>query len=51
MLLNPEEVYPESVLAKFEKARNDSGTVRIADYTKTEWGSAESTLVTWKFQR
>ena len=48
-LLNPEDVYPDSIITKLKQAEGDTVAVRIADYTKTEWGSAESTMVTWKF--
>lgn len=48
-LLNPEEVYAESVLTKLKDAEGNTETVRVADFSSTEWGSAESTLVTWKF--
>ena len=48
-LLNPEEVYEDSVLVKLKSALMDTSVVRIADFSNTEWGSAESTMVTWRF--
>jgi hypothetical protein len=48
-LLNPEEVYPDSVLSRLKEATRDTGTVHVADYSEMKWGAAESTMVTWKF--
>ena len=48
-LLNPEEVYPESVLVKLKNAAGDTAVRRIADYSKTIWSDEDTSLVTWKF--
>ncbi len=49
-LLNPEEVYPESIRAKLHDAEWKSETQNIADYSKAQWTNGEdSTPVTWKF--
>jgi aminopeptidase N len=48
-LLNPEEVYPESVRTRLQEASEMPGTVRIADYSEAEWTTGDSDLVTWKF--
>jgi len=49
VLLNPDEVYHDSILTKLKENEGNTETVRLADFSKTEWGAAESTLVTWKF--
>jgi len=48
-ILNPEEVYPDSIIKRLKESEGNTETVRIADYSKTEWGSADSILVKWKF--
>jgi hypothetical protein len=49
-LMNPEEVYPDSVRQRLNESKGKSETVRIADYSKTEWKNGEDTTnITWKF--
>jgi hypothetical protein len=48
-ILNPEEIYADSILKRLKESEGDTETVRIADYSKTEWSSADSVLVRWKF--
>ena len=49
-LLNPEEVYPDSVLTRLKDSEGNPETIRIADYSGTKWNDADTALVTWKFQ-
>jgi len=49
VLVNPEEVYPDSVLRRLKQSEADTGTVRIADYSKKEWGAVDTVMTTWKF--
>lgn len=49
VLLNPEEVYPDSVLQKLNAARDSGDVVRVADYTSTDWKGQDTLLSTWKF--
>ncbi|MBI5216366.1 MAG: hypothetical protein HY960_11490 [Ignavibacteriae bacterium] len=49
-LTNPEEVYADSIRQKLLDATGKTETVRIADYSTTQWKNGEdSTNITWKF--
>ncbi len=47
-LLNPDEVYPDSVRRRLKESFGDMQTVRIADYSGTQWGSGDTARVTWR---
>ena len=49
-LLNPEEVYPDSVRQRLRDSEGNLATVRIADYSNHEWKDEDSVMVTWKFR-
>ncbi|HZY10343.1 MAG TPA: M1 family aminopeptidase, partial [Bacteroidota bacterium] len=49
-LLNPEEVYPDSVLQRLKESEGNIATVRIADYSNVTRNDSDSVLVTWKFR-
>ena len=48
-LLNPEEVYPDSVRQRLAESSGKDETVRIADFSKQEWGDNDTLSRTWKF--
>jgi len=49
VLLNPEEVYPDSVRQRLAESNGKDETVRIADYSSQEWGDKDTANVTWRF--
>ncbi|MFI5251903.1 MAG: M1 family metallopeptidase [Bacteroidota bacterium] len=49
-IVNPEEVYPDSVRAKLKESMGNDSTVQIADYSETDWKGADTVLQTWKFR-
>lgn len=49
VLLNPEEVYPDSVVKRLNESKGKDETVRIADFSTREVQANDSSLVTWKF--
>jgi aminopeptidase N len=49
VLLNPNEVYPDSVIVKLREAEGKDETIRVADFSNRELIAADTTLTTWKF--
>ncbi len=49
VLLNPEEVYPDSVRKRLAESSGKEETVRIADYSQQEWKDDDTVMLMWKF--
>ena len=50
VLLNPEEVYSDSIRQRLAESNGKDETVGIADFSKEEWGDKDTADVTWKFR-
>ena len=49
-VMNPEEVYPDSVREKLKASMGNDSTVQIADYSVTDWKGQDTLLQTWKMR-
>ncbi|HLX13197.1 MAG TPA: hypothetical protein VKS81_10330, partial [Bacteroidota bacterium] len=49
VLLNPEDVYSDSIRTRLKDSFGKDSTTRIADFSNKEWKDADTAGVTWKF--
>ena len=49
-LVNPEDVYPDSVRNKLKESMGRDFTTQIADYSQTDWKGADTLYQTWKIR-
>ncbi|MBI4548393.1 MAG: M1 family metallopeptidase [Ignavibacteriae bacterium] len=49
VLLNPEEVYSDSIRQQLKASEGNIETVRVVDYSKKDWKGEDTVMVTWKF--
>lgn len=47
-LLNPSDVYPDSIQQRLRESYGNVQTVRVADYSGKQWEPGDTALVTWK---